>query len=166
MEYNLKSLSTIAVLIVVAVVLLGVGISINDTIGEDLIETTQIGVFNSTIQLNDTLPAGIPENANPNCQIATPTLTNATGGETISATGNWTYVGCVFTGNATSPYNGQNVNVSGQVTYDSYSDGYYAAGNGTEAMSNVSIKVPLIATIVALAVILTLIFGAFALRKF
>jgi len=166
MEFNLKSLSTIAVLIVVAVVLLGVGISINDTLSEDFVDAKNFGYNNETFTLNDTVAEVFSEDAEPNCVMGGQ-LFNATGGEEIDQLNNWTFdTKCSIIGEVGSPYIGEDVNFTGGGSYDQYTDGYYVTENGTDAMSNVSTKVPLIATIAALAVILTLIFGAFALRKF
>lgn len=51
--------------------------------------------------------------------ISTITLVNATGGETILASGNYTTSGCVVVGDGSSPYLNTNVNATYTYTYES-----------------------------------------------
>jgi hypothetical protein len=96
-------------------------------------------------------------------------VSNATGGETILASGNYTVSGVTIIGVGTSPYNNTNVNVSATVSYDSQGqiDSDSVINNYTASARNTSAQFPTVGTIIGIAILLAILISllVFAIRR-
>jgi len=90
-------------------------------------------------------------------------LINATGGETILESGNYTYSSCVLTAEGASPYNGTSVNASYDYTYAGQP--YETSDDMITAFVGYIPLVTLVGTIIFLAIVIGVLVNSFMYNR-
>jgi|TARA_R100000093_G_C1920049_1_gene65399 hypothetical protein len=166
MQLDLKKIPFIAILMVVAIIILYIGIESNTAIGEDYYFNT---TYTESNQSWNASAAG--ETLNGDYLLTTTvTVTNSSSGENITAAGGENFTlsqkapNIQF--NTSSEYIGQDVNITYQYNNATRGTAWAVTENATLSAGNISKRVPLMATILILAIILGIIFsGIYFQRK-
>ena len=145
-------------------VIIGVGATITNDMAVDFAPGFTTHTDNETKAMSNTFPVTFGNYDSVNCALSNIYAYNKSS-DTFIDSGNYTVTRCSMLANADSVF----LDVEWKITYDQTGNNkttqYSAAENGTAAMSKLGSKLPLIGTIIILAVILMLVFTALMDRK-